>query len=238
MKSQDEALIETTRDIESLGELLDYCSDINVCRVSAEFWKASLTRLFGNILVLQRGDLETAEEWHEFALNLVEGRSYKYCLRNDVAEETWEETPRPLHSLPKKAYDEIIDELFDIPAVVPAEGTRGYFVRLYFDATIFSEEITSFFCHSNLKVAKDRAAKFAGENVHRVVQQYLAFSHGQKIRLAMDYDSLRGAREIKLPLPKYFVDGALANDSANWFVVLTHGEQLVQIRMNIVPITF
>lgn len=242
MESQDEALIETTRDIDSLGELLDYCASLDVCNASAEFWKASLARLFGNILVLQRGDLETAEEWHEFAQLLLEGRNYKYSLGSEGG--TYDEVPKSIYAQPKDDTSDVYYETFDVPAMVPAEGTQGYFAQLIVDLDIY-EERNSFFCHPNLKKAKERALKWLAENAHQII---LKHSHGRldragkpTARITTEYQLFDQVPYAAVPPAEQFVEALLQNEKIIWSVE-TSGRAAVKTRLelqpNVAPITF
>lgn len=168
-KTRDIALIETTRDIPTLGELLEYCQEIDVCTSSVEFWRESLTRLFGNIIVLQRGDLQTAEEWHEFAQRLAEGVTYKYSLRHDSYNDIWDETPLPHLRVEKtgEADEDIHRLIFEIPGSLPQEGTRGYFVELMIQGDIERVE-RAFFVHSDQRKALERAQLFVAEKYREI----------------------------------------------------------------------
>ena len=242
MNSQDEALIETTRDVESLGELLDYCDSLKVCNASAEFWKASLSRLFGNIMILQRGDLETAEEWYQFALLLLEGKNYKYSLGNDGG--VYEEVPKPIYAQPKHSDSDVYYESFDIPAMVPTEGTRGYLARVMINGGYF-EELTTFFVHSDLKKAKENALRFAGEEVHRIINQQARTSpvtQTNTIRIKTEWRrEIYNWHEIKIPPAKDFVDALFQDENVNWYGAWTDSRVLeVRFETNIAikPITF
>lgn len=178
-KTRDIALIETTRDIPTLGELLEYCQQIDVCTSSLEFWRESLTRLFGNIIVLQRGDLQTAEEWHEFAQRLAEGVTYKYSLRHDSYEDIWDEQPFPHLSIQQagdiEAKQDVYRLIFEIPGSLPQEGTKGYFVELMIQGDIERVE-RAFFVHSDQRKALERAQLFVAEKYREIHLEKVTFS--------------------------------------------------------------
>ena len=225
-KTRDIALIETTRDISTLGELLEYCQSIDVCKSSVEFWRESLTRLFGNIIVLQRGDLQTAEEWHEFAQRLAEGVTYKYTLEEGT-DGTWGETPHPYYLIhPDQDREDYYYDPFEIPGMVPNEGVRGYYVRLVVDGDYYQEE-RSFFVHEDQTIAKRYALRFIGEKYHSILNRMAyGIRNDQGVTMIkitsepiQSFNDLARSEPIPVPPAEYFVKTLLANDKMTWFTI-------------------
>uniref|UniRef100_A0A6C0CHC2 Uncharacterized protein n=1 Tax=viral metagenome TaxID=1070528 RepID=A0A6C0CHC2_9ZZZZ len=136
MKSlQELSLLEATKRMETLGEVLDFCEAdetmSGICAGSAIFWKDTLTRILGKTIVLQRGDLATQEEWSTFAKLLDQGLTYKYSIASDA-------NGIDIHPLPfyrvqnrRDGRNGIERYPLEIPGLVPLVGSSGFFISIF-----------------------------------------------------------------------------------------------------------
>lgn len=163
---QELSLLRATEEVKTLGEILDFC-DANprfeaIYSRSVVFWKKTLTRILGDVMVLQRGDLESGQQWYDFAKLLDEGVSYRYCLLEE--EDGFHRTPTPFWRV-DNPYDHgtgIERHPFDIPAVLPVRGTRGYFVFL--DMYGYrNHQVTNFFLHGDDDEAFRLSLRYAAD---------------------------------------------------------------------------
>ncbi len=169
------SLLKATENLNTLIDLLDFCNQntvfLNSCENSENFWKRSLIRIMGNIIVLQRGDLNGGSDWYNFIKLLSIGIVFKYSLRHNATQDIWDITPEPHynHLNDEDEYvhgDEIHRYSFEIPAVLPNVGVQGYFVRLLMDECRHVDEENVFFVHDDINIALQNAAKFIGESYH------------------------------------------------------------------------
>lgn len=164
---KDAALLKATEALPTLREVFQFCersqSYRDTCSTASEFWKQTIERCLGNITTLQRGDIEESGEWYDFARVLITGVEYKYCLIQD------DNGDFETKVQPYAAVDEINADHtfygFQIPALLPEVGTRGFLVRIYLEPPYEYEGI-QFFVHSDQPIAQSRASKFVGEQFY------------------------------------------------------------------------
>lgn len=163
---RDAALKKATADLRSLGAVFRFCESQpkyrDSCSAAGEFWKQAIEKYRGNIIVLQRGDLEE-RDWYDFARLLVQGVQYEYCVEFDV-NGVYATQPLPLAEIDGETPDSSYVPLI-IPAMLPARGTQGFYVRTYTEPP-FEIESTSFFVHADQAVAQNRVTRFVADSFH------------------------------------------------------------------------
>ena len=220
----EDELFEQTKDM-SLLEILQLCGEksiaharVNPCFDFPNFWKETIERLYGNIIILQRGDLTTGREWHNFAGHLAGGITYKYGITHDEAN-GWEHKPKPFVSVDQDGpYTWTHD--FYIPAALPRAGTRGLFIRLFMDGVISIED-GSFFVHPNPVVTKQLAKRFVGKYFHAkligLVNNACTFSK----------EFAPGVKYPVLPTADFFIETARNAVSNNEFWTLDWEKEII-----------
>uniref|UniRef100_A0A6C0CJ49 Uncharacterized protein n=1 Tax=viral metagenome TaxID=1070528 RepID=A0A6C0CJ49_9ZZZZ len=158
-----------------LPQILSLCGEITTSRTNPcfnfpDFWRDTITRLYGNIVVLQRGDLTTGREWHNFAGYMATGISYKYRILHRA--NGWENVAKPFVPLEQIDEDSWAHQ-FDIPGALPKKGTKGFFVRLYLDGSAGSIDEGTFFINPNPKVALDLAKRYVGDYFHSKMAEFV-----------------------------------------------------------------
>jgi hypothetical protein len=240
-KLKDAALLKATENLNNLQEVFQFCernpTHQDSCSTSPEFWKGTIERIFGNIIVLQRGDLTTGTDWYNFAKLLGTGVEYKYCV-DSIAGGGISNQPEPFALVDWGDGDPRIFP-FRIPAMLPEAGTSGFFTRFSL-AEPFRKQKTSFYLHPNQTIAQRKAARYVGEQFH------WRFEH----RITGDLQIQIGAgAEIDLdafPEESFFVEtvnAVLANGDTrgDWSITFTDDEgdqQIVSLQWDISPITF
>jgi hypothetical protein len=140
---------------------------LNISLFLPKQFKKTIERLLGNVIVIQRGDLETGDEWYTFAKLLASGIEYKYGLVLDGGNNVWDTTPNPYSAMKDPEEDDIIPMIFYIPAIVPQRGTSGFFVHAYVEQP-FEQENMQFFVHSDQTIARNNASKYVGVLRHSI----------------------------------------------------------------------
>lgn len=241
-KLKDSALLRATENLPTLREVFRFCETSpahrDTCSTASEFWKKTIERCLGNITVLQRGDIEENGEWYDFARLLITGLEYKYCLIQD-ANGDFETQVQPYAAVDEIDADHTFYG-FQIPALLPEVGTRGFLLRVYLEPPYEYEGI-QFFVHSDQTVAQNRASRYVGEQFH--VRSYYRNPEGRSLI------EIGNNPEIELdafPESSFFVDtvrATLANgaNEGSWNMkwIDENGEdKAIYFQWDIVPITF
>ena len=171
------ALLEQTKNITSLGELVQFCSsseDIaNISRNSLDFWKESLGRIFtwDKDIANSRGDLETAEDWYNYIQFLSRGVSFKYIIARRDHEEWDPEVNlyyRDFNDVRFHSFGGLVDKkTFTIPGSSPIPGTRGLFASFKVGYSFYPKETKVCFLGSDLKIVRDKINNWLSEGLRR-----------------------------------------------------------------------
>lgn len=178
MTLQEIALLKNTENINSLRDLLSFCSRNqrfqNACIQSENFWKESLARIMGNIIVAQRGDLKGEKIWYEFVQSLAMGITFKYRMRYDALNDDWTKKPESWYlDLNNIEEDDIYYYPIEVPGIIPTPGSKGYFVNFSLENDAINRNENNFFLHEDEDKAFENAIKFVGESYHHMIFQLL-----------------------------------------------------------------
>lgn len=152
------ALLKVTKDMRNLFEVMEFCQtsrDGSACYENEDFWKETLTRLFGKDLVLQRGDFK-GTDWYAFSKVLLTGRGYKYVMHySHNGDGTGDfKGPFPYYAVVEiPPPDDIYFYKFKIPGVLPLPKTVGYFFRISYSLKNRLKETSSFVVAEKMEVA-------------------------------------------------------------------------------------
>jgi hypothetical protein len=166
-KLKDAALLKATEGLFTLRDVFQFCersqSYRDTCSTAPEFWKKTIEKCLGNIVVLQRGDIEESGKWYDFARLLITGVEYSYCLIQDDNGD-FETQVQPYSAVDEIEADHTFHEI-RIRASLPEAGTQGFLIRVYSEPPFEYEGIT-FFVHSDQTIAQTRASRYVGEQFH------------------------------------------------------------------------
>lgn len=184
---QTEAFRVATRNARNLRDVLELCeSDVrigNSCSFVPEVWKELIERFFGNVLVLQRGDLQSGADWYDFARSLATGVEYKYCLGFD-ANNIWDTRPIPFASI-NEGIDNPDVRIFQIQGMLPSRGSTGYLVHCELNGDKVYGEVADFFLDVDPAVAARHAARLVADwyvdKMHRMDRR--GFPHRSELRI-------------------------------------------------------
>jgi len=240
-KLKDAALLKATEDLFTLRDVFQFCETSqrhkDTCSTSSEFWKKTIEKCLGNIVVLQRGDIETSGEWYDFARLLLTSVEYSYCLIQDF-NGVWDTQVQPYAAVDEIEADHTFYEI-RIRASLPEAGTQGFLARIYLEPPYEYEGIT-FFIHPDQTIARHRAARFVG-NQFSVRANYLMPGES-RIEIGANPEKELDA----FPESSFFVDTveAVLAGGANegvWNMKRTDDvddEKTIYFQWDIVPITF
>lgn len=231
---QDRTLLEATRQLRSLGTVLDFCNQNpaynSSCTKSDALWKSTIKRIFSSDLVEQRNDI-LAGEWHLFAQLLASGVNYEYGVRWNSTNDNYSEQALPYASI--KEDDRLMPPdsyyfKFTIPVVRPLAGSKGFFMRLSIDGRAGFEDIYGFVVGPDVQAN----AKFA---VNWLAERFYNYHVGTKHINKADFFTNANYHEdtgIRQPFPSlnYFAglimgngidpaDGRIHQNDAPWFVL-------------------
>uniref|UniRef100_A0A6C0CH02 Uncharacterized protein n=1 Tax=viral metagenome TaxID=1070528 RepID=A0A6C0CH02_9ZZZZ len=241
-KLKDAALLKATENLSTLRDVFRWCEGSqkyrDSCSTAPEFWKQTIVKCLGNVIVLQRGDIEESEEWYDFARLLATGVEYKYCITEDDATNVWTTQPEPYAAIDEIEANHTFYEI-RIPAMLPASGTFGYFVLVYYEPPF--DDYKTFFLHPVQTTASNRATKYVGEDFTDYSFHRLDI---RRSRLQID-----GNPELELddnPGDNFFIDTARAslaggNNDGEWILRWTNevgDDKVIYFRWIIRPITF
>lgn len=237
---RDLALLKSTQRIRTLEEIFRFCEsrdDLKInCEFSEFFWKKTIIRIFGNIMVFQRGDLSESENWYDFASLLRQGITYKYALRENIDNGTYALAPIPFYSnySDKPDDDEYLIK-FDIPASVPNAGVSGFLAHLVIDGDKY-EEITNFFVDGDQNIARNLAVKFLAVKYHDIHDR---LRNNNIIKITEVYDEIKIMDYAKMPDLEYFIDSIDVNTNGSFFAMFKSGTMMQTInRIQNNPIEF
>lgn len=161
---KDAALLRATAELRSLPEVIRFCESQakyrDACSVAGEFWQKTIERICGNVVVLQRGDLQN-NDWYDFAKSLMYGIEYHYVLPI-LPNGDWDERAVPYYSRPQGGDEEALD--FYLPGLVPVTGTRGVLALAMVSGQLQEHQIC--FLHADPVVLRRRVTKWIGEMIH------------------------------------------------------------------------
>lgn len=140
---------ETIQGLEDANRLFD--------QIATDYWKEVVKRLYGDLVVDQRGDLQDADSWQRFIQGLSKGIFYKYSLNGREA--------RPFQSNDS--------DFFMIPSMVPKRGTSSLVINLTFGDL----KEMQFFCG-------EKAREFAAKHAERFLLSNL--EEGRFMKLGDD----------------------------------------------------
>lgn len=196
----DIALLSLTKNMNTLGDIIDYCRKSDSGYRVEKFWKITLTRLFDRYFVVQREDLTDAD-WYQFALLLKEGLTFKYCMKVECINDVWT-GPFSYHNVYNGAHKPTENEeygyrQFDILGMRPTPGTRGYFVHI--DIHNSRKTVNNFFVSPDNKRAYLNVLKY----IAHVFRDYYTGSNPHYSNYGFDFfddDHLRDdGRRLEFP---------------------------------------
>lgn len=152
---RDRALLKITHQM-TLNEIFDLCDqDQNfrdACSLSEYFWKQTMHRHFGGIVITQRGDLIGGERWEEFVQGVAMGIVYRYGL--DLSD--FEGTQEDILMMPyASTWDPDQIRPVDIIGQLPLPDTKGYAyaLRVNENTVVHHKDKSEFFVHPNREEA-------------------------------------------------------------------------------------
>lgn len=163
---KESSLIRSVANLTTLLEVFMFCKNQGkICYYEEDFWKVTLTRIFGSHFVRQRGDL-SGIGWYNFVKALLQGITYEYSIVWNSFRDDFDRNPLPYYMVKGRIPQHEDDHLlpFKIPGLVPVPGTRGYFIIIQISGKYDTEDHN--FVVGPPEIAFNNAARYVAEYYH------------------------------------------------------------------------